>query len=124
MSDVTEQFEQALNDRFEAKCGPLDDVIRQSHHETARLAHSVYGPALEQLRDERDAIAGAARSALAVYSAHVRTAHPGRLTDPGCDVCRMGVTLSRYLPARPDSREEIERRLAALNASQAAGGGS
>lgn len=43
---LREQFERALNERFTAKNGALDEVIRQSHHDTAQLAHQMYGPAL------------------------------------------------------------------------------
>src|SRR5437899_11964481 len=51
---------------------------------------------------ELGALQAAAREALEVYRTHARTTHPGCLHDSECDVCRMGVPLSRDLPGTPD----------------------
>ena len=61
-----------------------------------------------------DAIREATRPALEIYAAHHKTAHPTRMHDPDCDTCRMGLMLQQDLPGRPDSIEELKRRLAEM----------
>lgn len=58
------------------------------------------------------------REALVVYASHHKRHHRSVMHDPDCDVCRMGVPLSRALPRKPDDREAIQARADALRADR------
>jgi regulator of replication initiation timing len=60
-----------------------------------------------QFRRERDALKAAVKEALEIYRTHAPRTHPDRLHDPDCDVCRMGLPLSRDLPGVPDDLDQI-----------------
>lgn len=76
--------------------------------------------------DERAvcALINAIREALEVYASHHKRHHRSVIHDPDCDVCRMGLPLSRALPRKPDDREAIQARIDALRTDQVRGGGS
>jgi hypothetical protein len=72
-------------------------------------------PATAEVRTELEQFQAAFDAALRVYAAHHKSAHPTRLIDPACAGCQVGRALSSDIPGKPDSREEIEARIAALD---------
>lgn len=70
----------------------------------------------EQAEAERDALNAATGGAMEIYRVH-RQRHPAPL--PDCITCALGLALSRDLPRTPDSREDVQDRLAALDARAA-----
>lgn len=67
---------------------------------------------IKQAEAERDALKAAIETALRLYATHHQKVHPRPYS--GCDACRIGLALSRDLPRKQDSREDIQARLAAL----------
>lgn len=59
-------------------------------------------------------LTAAIREALKVYATHHKRHHRSAIHDPACDVCHMGLPLSRALPGKPDDRAEIQARIDAL----------
>lgn len=64
--------------------------------------------ALEKAQAERDTLTAAITAALEERQRHIREFHPTRLVDPSCAGCRIGLVLSREMPARIDTPEELD----------------
>lgn len=84
------------------------------------MADRVRGRANDAAVDERAVreLISAVREALAVYAGHHERHHRNRIHDAGCDVCRMGVPLSRALSHWPDDRETLQARVDALREAE------
>lgn len=80
-------------------------------HGSEQYRHNVV--AVEQRRAEkaeaqRDALKAAIAETMKERQRHVKEFHPTRLVAPSCAGCRIGMTLSREMPARPDAPEELD----------------